>query len=115
MEESSFYAGVRIGGELPPSIVRDHPQIEDMRLNHMMRFRGLNGPVHQAWWWALTRAVVSPITMQTPTGEAPSRAEIVKEMKATGPDIVSTQEDEQIELARRVLSWLIGETEEPPV
>ena len=55
-----------------------------------------------------------PVTMQAPSGDPPSRAEILEEIGASPPGEISSETGGQIELARQVLAWLIGETEDPP-
>jgi hypothetical protein len=114
-EDSSFYYGVLIGGDLPPHIGRGQERIQEQMTSHIHRVRGRGGPVWLAWWWALTGTVTSPITMQAPSGHPPSRAEILEEIDASPPGAISSETGEQIELARQVLAWLIGETEDLPV
>ena len=78
------------------------------------RFRGQHGPAWLAWWWVLTGAVTSPVSMSPPLGRFPSRAEVLAEWEAVAPDAISAETSEQIGLARHILAWLAGETEEPP-
>jgi hypothetical protein len=111
---STHYSGVRIGGDLPPDIVREPDHIETLMACHLAQFRDWDGPVRLAWLWPLTGAVTSPVTMLPPTGHPPSRDEILEERDATAPNAISSETGKQIELARRILAWLIGETEEPP-
>ena len=113
-EDASFYSGVLIGGDLPPHIGRGQERIQEQMNSHIRRLRGRGGPVWLAWWWALTGTVASPVTVQAPSGDPPSRAEILEEMSASPPGAISSETGEQIELARQILAWLIGETEDPP-
>jgi hypothetical protein len=113
-EDSSFYSGVLIGDDLPPHIGRGQERIQELMNSHIRRLRGRGGPVWLAWWWALTGTVTSPVTMHAPSGNPPSRAGILEEINASAPGAISSETGEQIELARQVLAWLIGETEDPP-
>lgn len=114
MSDSSSYAGVRISDDVPETIIRSPRHIESLMAGQAVRFRGQRGPAWQAWWWGLTGEVTSPVSMRPPLGRSPSRAEILDEKDSAAPGAISADTGEQIELARRILAWLIGETEEPP-
>jgi hypothetical protein len=114
MDGPSYYSGVLIGDDLPPQIVRDPRHIETLMASHMVQFPDRDGPARQAWFWALTGAVTSPVTMTPKSGHPPSRAEILEEKDAVAPEAISSGTGKQIELARHILVWLIGETEVPP-
>jgi hypothetical protein len=113
-EDSSFYSGVLIGGDLPSHIRQGHECIQVQMNSHLRRLRGRGGPVWLAWWWTLTGKVTSPVTMQAPSSDPPSRAEILEEIDASAPGAISSETSEQIEVARQILAWLIGETEVLP-
>jgi hypothetical protein len=100
--------------DLPPAIVRDPRQIETLMSSHNTRFRGRVGPDWLAWRWVLTGMVTSPVSFSPQLGHPPSRAEVLAERDAAAPEAISAETGEQIELARQILAWLVGDTEEPP-
>ena len=113
-DDSSFYVGVRIPDDLPSTIVRNPRHIETLMSGHITWCRGQRGPAWLAWMWVLTGAVTSPVSMSPPLERSPSRAEVLAERDAVAPGAISAETSEQIELARHILAWLVGETEEPP-
>ncbi len=104
---------------LPAAIVRPHHQVEAV-LAQSMAEMGTRGRVWQAWRWVLNGDQQSPVTLGPALGQAPSREQILAEADAdpvgsTAPPGVPTDFGDQIGEVRRLLRWLVGESDEIPV
>lgn len=112
-------SAVHVPDELPPAITRSRPLVEAV-LAHSLRETGTDGRTALAWQWALTGTRPSPVTLGTPPGRPPTRAEIRTEADAppegfTAPPGVPTDFCDQLREVRRVLVWLVGDSDEIPV
>ena len=112
-------AVARIGGSLPAAIVRPHHQVEAVLVQSMAEM-GTRDRVWQAWRWVLNGDQPSPVTLSPAPGQAPSREQVVAEADAdpvgsTAPPGVPTDFCDQIGEVRRLLRWLVGESDEIPV
>jgi hypothetical protein len=112
-------SAVDVPDELPPAITRSRQLVEAV-LAQSLRETGTDGRTALAWQWALTGTRPSPVTLGTPPGRPPSRAEIRTEADAppegsTAPLGVPTDFCDQLREVRRVLAWLAGDTDEIPV
>ena len=112
-------AFARIGGSLPAAIVRPHHQVEAVIAQSMAEM-GTRGRVWQAWRWVLNGDQPSPVTLSPALSQAPSREQILAEAGAdpvgsTAPPGVPTDFCDQIGEVRRLLRWLVGESDEIPV
>ena len=81
---------------------------------------GTRGRVWQAWRWVLNGDQPSPVTLSPALGQAPSREQILAEAGAgsvgsTAPPGVPSDFCDQIGEVRRLLRWLVGESDEIPV
>src|ERR1035438_4243665 len=105
--------------ELPTAVTRPRQHVEAVLAQSLIQV-GTDGRAALAWEWALTNSRPSPMTLSRPTGHPPSREEILAEADAdpegstAGPGVPSDYSD-QLGEARRVLSWLVGESDEIPV
>ena len=81
---------------------------------------GTRGRAWQAWRWVLNGDQPSPVTLSPALGQAPSREQILAEAGAgsvgsTAPPGVPSDFCDQIGEVRRLLRWLVGESDEIPV
>jgi hypothetical protein len=111
------YSGVRVSGRLPPAIVRTQRQVESVFAQSLTEM-GPRGRTTQAWNWAITGAVQTPVTLAPGTGEPPTMEAVIAEadgdvVYAAGP--VPNDVEAQVSQARKVLRWLVGVTDELPV
>jgi len=111
-------AFARISG-LPAAIVRPHHQVEAVLAQGMVEM-GTRGRVWQAWRWVLNGDEQSPVTLRPALGQTPSREQTLAEADAdpvgsTAPPGVPTDYCDQIGEVRRLLRWLVGESDEIPV
>ena len=110
---------MRLPEQVPPAITRPRPLIEAVLTQSLLEM-GTAGRTALAWDWALTGTRPSPVTLSPPAGGPPSREKIHAEAAAppegsTAPPGVPTDYCDELREARRVLAWLIGDTDEIPV
>jgi hypothetical protein len=110
---------VRLPEHVPPAITRPRPLIDAVLTQSLLEM-GTDGRAALAWDWALTGTRPSPVTLSSPAGHPPSREKIHTEAGAppegsTAPPGVPTDYCDELREARRVLAWLIGDTDEIPV
>jgi hypothetical protein len=110
---------VRVPGQLAPAIIRPREQVDAVLEQSLLEMGG-EGRAASAWYWALTGAGPSPVTLSLPPGRTPSREEILAEADAepegsTAPPGVPADFCDQLGAARRVLAWLTGSSDEIPV
>ena len=105
--------------QMPPAIARSR-QLVDAVLAQSLTEVGTDGRAALAWEWALTGTRPSPVALSLPVGRPPSREEVVAEA-ATEPEGSTAQPGvpsdycDQLGEARRILAWLVGESDEIPV
>jgi hypothetical protein len=110
---------LRVPEQMPSAIARSRPLVDGVLAQSLAEV-GTHGRAALAWEWALTGTRPSPVTLSLPIGHPPSRDEIVAEATAE-PDGSTTQPGVpsdycgQLGEARRVLTWLAGQSDEIPV
>ncbi len=119
MAQEARHAGFAIPDELPAAITRNSRLIAAV-LAEVTVDMGVHGRAAQAWRWALTGSVDSPIKLTPAIGRPPTREQVLAEADAdpvgsTAPPGVPTDFCDQIGEARHLLRWLIGETDEIPI
>ena len=105
--------------QLSTAIARPRPHVEAV-LAQSLRETGPDGRTALAWAWALTGSRPSPVTLALPSGQPPSRAEILAEADAepegsTALSGVPADFCDQLRETRGVLAWLAGSSDEIPV
>jgi hypothetical protein len=110
---------LHVPDEVPPAITRPRHQVEAVLAQSLIE-SGTEGRAALAWEWALSGSRPSPVTLSLPGDRPPSREEIVAEADAepegsTAGLGVPSDFCDQLGEARRVLAWLVGESDEIPV
>ena len=105
--------------ELPPVIGRPRQHVADV-LAQSLAETGSDGRAALAWAWALSGTRPSPVTLSLAPGRPPTRDEILAEANSdpegsTAPPGVPTDYSDQIGDARRILTWLIGTSDDIPL
>ena len=105
--------------QMPSAIARSR-QLVVAVLAQSLTEVGTDGRAALAWEWALTGTRASPVILSLPAGHPPSRDEIVAEAAAdpegsTAQLGVPSDYCDQLGEARRILAWLVGESDEIPV
>lgn len=110
---------IDIPDPLPEAIVRPRQHIQAVCTQSLLEM-GTSGRTALAWEWALTGTCPSPVSLSSALGRPPSRDQILAEATAppecsTAPPGVPTDYHDQLAETRRVLSWLVGATDEIPI
>jgi hypothetical protein len=113
-----YVATADIPEPLPEAIVRSRHHVQAVRAQSLLE-TGTGGRTALAWEWALTGTRPSPVTLSLAPGRPPSRDQILAEAAAppegsTAPPGVPADYGDQLAETRRVLSWLVGATDEIP-
>jgi hypothetical protein len=110
---------VDVPDPLPPTIVRPRQHITAV-LAQSLAETGPDGRAALAWAWTLTGTRPSPVTLTLASGRPPTREQILAEADAdpegstAGPG-VPTDYCDQIGEARRIMTWLVGGSDDIPV
>jgi hypothetical protein len=108
------YASAVVSDALPVAVVREKRRIEELMAQTSLE-TGVRGRASLAWNWVLTGRVQSPVSLSAELGRAPSRAEVLAESAApAAEDPGAADNGDQVGRARRILDWLVGETDELP-
>jgi len=110
---------LRIPDPLPAAITRPREHVQAV-LTQSLTETGSDGRAALAWTWALTGTRPSPITLSPASGRPPAREEIRAESQAEpesspAPRGVPAGYHAQSGDARRILTWLIGISDEVPL
>jgi hypothetical protein len=111
-------ATVPIPDQLPPAITRPRQHVEAV-LAQSIAETGEAGRAALAWHWALTGTSPSPVTLSLAPGHPPARQDILAEAAAdpeisAAPPGVPTDFIDQLGECRRILRWLVGDSDEIP-
>jgi hypothetical protein len=101
--------------ELPKAVVQRSGRIWNVFARSLGE-QGADGRTALAWWWSLTGACPSPVTLSPPAGRLPGRGELLAEAEAAAElDRPGTDPGGQVMHARFVLQWLAGELDALPL
>lgn len=111
-------ATVPVPNPLPSAITRLRHHVEAV-LAQSIAETGEAGRAALAWQWALTGTSPSPVTLSLAPGQPPARQDILAEADAdpeiaSGPPGVPTDFIDQLGECRRILRWLVGDSDEIP-
>jgi hypothetical protein len=112
-------AAIPVPDPLPPAISRSREHVEAVLAQSLIE-TGDQGRAALAWTWALTGTRRSPVTLSPAKANPPTVEEIAAEAAAapegsTAPPEVPADFCDQLREARRILRWLIAETDEIPL
>ena len=112
-------ATIDVPDPLPPAIVRPRQHVTAV-LAQSLAETGPDGRAALAWAWTLTGTRPSPVTLSLAPGHPPTREQVITEADAdpegsTAPPGVPTDYCDQLGEARRILSWLVGTSDDIPL
>ena len=111
-------ATVTVPDPLPSAIARPRQHVEAV-LAQSLAETGEAGRAALAWHWALTGTSPSPVTLSLAPGHPPARQDILTEADAdpeisSVPPGVPTDFIDQLGECRRILRWLVGDSDKIP-